>query len=130
MLVGKTYQAALRRHLVPIRCVTIFRTKLYFPSIVHSKLRSITPVATKVHVILWSSEEGGGENDTFMDLPNFGDDEIWLGFLVGGQLDDLDFGLSEAKEALDVGGRHLGSHGIQCGLYEDDEEEPNLMIFG
>jgi hypothetical protein len=33
-------------------------------------------------------------------------------------------------EALDVGGRHLGSHGIRCGLYEDDEEESNLMIFG
>ena len=28
-------------------------------------------------------------------------------FLVGGQLDDLDFGLSEDVEALDVRGRHL-----------------------
>ena len=39
-----------------------------------------------------------------------------LGSPVGGQLDDLDFGLSEAMEALDVGGRHLGSQSIQCAL--------------
>lgn len=42
----------------------------------------------------------------------------------------LIFGVSEATETLDVGGRHLGNHGIQCGLYEDDEEESNLLIFG
>jgi hypothetical protein len=36
-------------------------------------------------------EEGGGENDTIKDLRNFEDDENWLGFLVGGQLDDLEF---------------------------------------
>ena len=57
-------------------------------------------------------EEGDGETDTNMDLHNFGDDENWLGSLVGGQLDDLDYGSSEATEALealDVGGRHLGS---------------------
>ena len=42
-------------------------------------------------------------------LQNFGDDENWLDSLVGGKLDDLDFGLSEAMEALDVGGRHLGN---------------------
>ena len=44
-----------------------------------------------------------------MDLRNFGDVENWLGVLLGGQPDGLDFGLSEAMEALDVGGRHLGS---------------------
>ena len=33
-------------------------------------------------------------------------------------------------KALDVGGRHLGSQGIQCGLYEGDKEKHNLMIFG
>ena len=38
-----------------------------------------------------------------------GDDENWLGTLVGGQLDGIDFGLSEATEDLDVGGRHLGN---------------------
>ena len=66
-----------------------------------------------------------------MDLQTFGDDENWLGSLVGGQPDDLDFGLSEAMEALDVGGRHLGSQGIQCGLYEDDEEldEFRMTVF-
>ena len=32
-------------------------------------------------------------------------------------------------EALDVGGRHLSSHGIQCGLYEDDVEEYELDDF-
>ena len=68
-------------------------------------------------------EEGGGENDTIMDLQNFGDDENWLHSLVGGQLDDLDYGSSEAMEALDVGGRYLGKHDIKCGFYEDDEEE-------
>ena len=54
-------------------------------------------------------KEGGKENYTIMDLQNLEDDENWLGFLVGGQLHNLDFGLSEAMEALDVGGRHLGS---------------------
>jgi hypothetical protein len=49
---------------------------------------------------------------------------------VIGQPDILHFGLSEVMEALDVGGRHLGNRGIQCGLYEDDEEESNLMSFG
>jgi hypothetical protein len=47
-----------------------------------------------------------------MDLQNFGDDENWLGSLVSGQPDDLDLGLSEVVETLDVGGRHLGSQGI------------------
>ena len=54
-------------------------------------------------------EEGCGENDTFMDLLHFGDDENWLGPLVSGQPYDLDFGISEDMETLDVGGRHLGS---------------------
>jgi hypothetical protein len=54
-------------------------------------------------------EEGNGENDTTIDLQSFGDVENWLGVLVGGQPDGLDFELSEAMEALDVGGRHLGS---------------------
>ena len=49
---------------------------------------------------------------------------------MGNELDNLDFGLSEVMEALNVGGRHLGSQAIQCELYEDDEEESNLMIFG
>jgi len=31
---------------------------------------------------------------------------------------------------LDVGGRHLGIHDIQCGLDEDDEEEYGLANFG
>ena len=44
-----------------------------------------------------------------MNLQNFRDDENRLSSLVGGQPDDLDFGLSKAMEALDVGGRHLGS---------------------
>lgn len=30
--------------------------------------------------------------------------------------------LSEDMEALDVGGRHLGSYGIQHGHHENDEE--------
>ena len=58
-----------------------------------------------------------------MDLLHFGDDENWLGSLVGGQHDNLNFGLSEDMEALAVGGRHLGNQGVQRGLYEDDEEE-------
>ena len=65
-----------------------------------------------------------------MGLRNFGDEENWLGSLVGGQLDDLDFGVSEDMEALNVGGGHLGSRGIQRGLYEDDEEEYVLAGFG
>ena len=65
-----------------------------------------------------------------LDLQNFGDDENWLGSLMGGQLDDLDFGLSEAIENLNLGGMHLGSHGIHCGLYKDDDEESKLMILG
>lgn len=44
-----------------------------------------------------------------MGLQNCGDDENWLGSLVGGQHDDLEFGLNEDMEALDVEGRHLGS---------------------
>ena len=40
-----------------------------------------------------------------MDLLHFGDNEKWLGSLVRGQPDDLDFGLSEDMEALNVGGR-------------------------
>ena len=47
-----------------------------------------------------------------MDVKYFGHDENWLGTLVGGQPDDLDVGLSDDIEALDVGGRHLGNHGI------------------
>jgi hypothetical protein len=38
--------------------------------------------------------------------------------------------LNEVVEALDIGGRHLGNQGIQCELYEDDDKESNLMIFG
>ena len=56
-----------------------------------------------------------------MDLQNFGDDENWIGSLVGGQPNDLDFGLSEDMETLDVGGRHLSSQDIQHGLYVNDE---------
>ena len=61
-----------------------------------------------------------------MDLQNLGDDEILLGSLVGRQPEIL----NEAIEALDVGGWHLANRGIQCGLYDEDEEESNLMIFG
>ena len=50
--------------------------------------------------------------------------------MLSGQPNDLDFGLSETMEALDVGGRHLGSQGIQCGFYEDDEEEYKLDDHG
>ena len=32
------------------------------------------------------------ENDTIMDLQNFGDNEDWIGSLVGGQLNNLDIG--------------------------------------
>ena len=64
-----------------------------------------------------------------MDLQNFGDDEDWLGSLVGGQLDGIDFGLSEDMEALDVGGRYLGNQSIQYGFYEDDEEKYELDDF-
>jgi hypothetical protein len=64
---------------------------------------------------LW---RGGGENDRIMDLKNFRDNENFLGSMVGGQLDDLDFGLNEDMEALNVGGRHLGSQDIQHGLHE------------
>ena len=32
-------------------------------------------------------------------------------------------------ETLDEGGRHLGNQGIQCKLYEDDEEEYKLDDF-
>jgi hypothetical protein len=35
-------------------------------------------------------EEGSGENDTIMNLQNFGDDGNWLGSLVGGQPNDLE----------------------------------------
>jgi len=67
--------------------------------------------------------EGGGEIDTIVELQQFGEHENWLGSLVGGQPYDLDFGLSEDMEALDVRGKHLGSQGIDRGLYGDDEEE-------
>ena len=56
-----------------------------------------------------------------MDIQNLGDDENWWGSLVGGQHDDMEW----SYEALDVGGRHLDNQGIQCGLYEDDEEASN-----
>ena len=72
-------------------------------------------------------EEDDGKNDTIMNLQSFRDDENWLGTLVGGQLDDLDFELN--MEALDVGGRHLGNQGIQHGLHEDDEEEYKFEDF-
>ena len=64
-----------------------------------------------------------------MDQLHFGDDENQLGSMMGGQLDDLGFGLSEDMEALDLGGRHLGNQGIQHELYEDDEEEYELDGF-
>ena len=35
-------------------------------------------------------EEGSGENNTIMDLQIFGDDENYLGTLVGGQPHDLE----------------------------------------
>ena len=83
------------------------------------------------HGVDWEDyEEGSGENDTIMDLQNFRNIENWLGSLVGGQPDDLDFGLSEDMEALHVGGRHLENHAIQCGLYEVDVEEHELDDFG
>ena len=58
-----------------------------------------------------------------VQLQNIGEDENWLNSLVGGQPYDLDFGLSKDMGTLDVRGRHLGSQGIERGLYEDDEEE-------
>jgi hypothetical protein len=57
-----------------------------------------------------------------LDLQHFGNDENWLVFLVGGQPYDFGFGLSEDMEVFNVGGRHLGIHGIQHGIYEDAEE--------
>ena len=71
---------------------------------------------------------GSGDNDTFMDLQNFGDDENQSSTLLGGQLEDLYFELSKALEALDIWGRHLSSQCVQYGLYEDDDKELNLMI--
>ena len=53
----------------------------------------------------------------------------WVFWYVGNWMIVI-LGLSEAMEALDVGGRHLGRQFVQCGLYEDDEEESKLMIFG
>ena len=32
------------------------------------------------------------KNDTIMDLQNLGDDENWIGSLMGGQLNNVDFG--------------------------------------
>jgi hypothetical protein len=52
-----------------------------------------------------------------MDLKNFIDNENCLVSMVGGQLDDLDFGLNEDMEAFNVGG-DLGSQDIQHGLHE------------
>ena len=75
-------------------------------------------------------EEGGGKNDLITNLQNSRNDENWLGGLVGGQPDDLCFGLSEDMEALHVGGRHLANRAIQCGLYEVDVEECELDDFG
>jgi hypothetical protein len=43
-----------------------------------------------------------------MEPQNFKDDKNWKGSLVGGQLDKLDFGLSEDMKALDLGGRAFG----------------------
>ena len=68
-----------------------------------------------------------------MDLKNFRDNENWLSYVtyvVGGQLDDLDFGLNEDMEALNVGGRHLGSQDIQHGFTKTVKKVTNLMIFG
>ena len=42
------------------------------------------------HEANWEdSEEGGGENDTIMDLYIFVNDGNWLGSLVSGQPNDL-----------------------------------------
>ena len=48
---------------------------------------------------------------------------------MGGQLDDLHFGLSEDMESLDVGGRHLGSQGIptNMGFMKMMKRNTNLM---
>ena len=48
---------------------------------------------------------------------------------MGGQPHNPDFGFTVVMEALDLGGRHLSSQGIQRGLYEDDEEECDLDGF-
>jgi hypothetical protein len=40
-------------------------------------------------------EEGGGRDDTIMDLQNFGEYVDWSGSGVGEQLDGIDFRLSE-----------------------------------
>ena len=82
------------------------------------------------HETYWEDqEEGGGDIDTIMDLQSFGDDENWIGSMVGGQPNNLDFGLSEAIEASDLGGRHLDIQGIQHGLYEVGEEKHELDDF-
>ena len=48
------------------------------------------------HEANWEDyEEGVGENDTIMNLQNFGDGENQLGSLVGGQPDGPHFGLSK-----------------------------------
>ena len=48
---------------------------------------------------------------------------------MGDQPNDLDFGLNEDMEALDLGERNLSSHDIHHMLYEDDEEEHELNVF-
>ena len=45
-------------------------------------------------------EEGSGENVSIVDV--FEKYENWSSSLVGGQLDDIDFGLSEDKGVLDA----------------------------
>ena len=64
-----------------------------------------------------------------MDLLHFEDNENWLGIMVDGQPDDLDFGLSEVMEPLDIGRRHLGNQGIQYGLNEMMKKNTELDGF-
>ena len=58
-----------------------------------------------------------GGDYIIVDILNFGDDENCSCFLLNGQPHGLDFGLSEHIKALDVWGRHLGCHVVQCELY-------------
>ena len=75
--------------------------------------------------------KGGEENDTTMDLLHFKDDENWLGYLVGGQPDNLDLGLSENMEVFDVGGGIWWvARPFNVGFMNMMKKNTNLMIFG
>jgi hypothetical protein len=66
-----------------------------------------------------------------IDLLHFGDDENWLGSLVGGQPDDLDFGLSEDiwKLWMLEGGIWVARE-FNWGFVKMKKKNTDMMIFG